>query len=91
MKLCIAAVNKDSLSYVYVKKYLPQFVTKELCDIAVKGNFDIIQYIPKQFITYELCRDAVINGEYTVIYHIIKYLPQFVTDELCDIVNSKCK
>ncbi len=90
MELCIAAVKKHPLSFPYITKYLPQYDTKELRDIAVKGNGNNLLHVPRYYITEEMCHIALINGgNYDVIIYIVRVLPHLISKKLRALMNEK--
>ena len=61
-----------------ISEKLPEFMTKEICVIAVKNDGASLQDVPKDYVDYEMCLSAVENCGYA-----IKYVPeQYLTESL---------
>ncbi len=57
--ICKAAIIKDGSVIEYIIDNFKQFVTQDLCDLAVNSIPDSIRWIPKKNKTLELCRIAI--------------------------------
>ena len=58
--ICEAAVKKNARAFHYVladKMTFQEYLV--ICNIAVKHNGTILQFVPKDFRTYEICKSAV--------------------------------
>ena len=63
-------------------KYIPEkYITKELCELAIRQDENALQYIPKKLMTKKLCELAIKKDGWT-----LQYIPEdLITKELCKI------
>ena len=66
-----------------IKNVPKEYITQELCELAVKQNGVALKWVPEELKTFELCNIAVTN-DFTG--NALKYVPEeFKTYELCKV------
>jgi len=58
-KICVTALRKTGLSLLEIPK---EFLTKDLCSIAVQQHIGALRFVPDEFITKELFDEIVAVG-----------------------------
>ena len=82
------AFSKEYLGYIkingcLIKNVPKEYITQELCELAVKQNGVALKWVPEELKTFELCNIAVTN-DFTG--NALKYVPEeFKTYELCKV------
>ena len=66
-----------------IKNVPKEYITQELCELAVKQNGVALKWVPEELKTFELCNIAVTN-DFTG--NALKYVPEeFKTYEICKV------
>ena len=80
----ISIFNTHNSILKLISEKLPEFMTKEICVLAVKNNGASLHDVPKDYVDYEMCLSAVENCGYAIQYVPEQYLTEsFIKRAVC--------
>ncbi|RBL88201.1 WGR domain-containing protein [Chitinophaga flava] len=80
----ITANTQESCERIYTVPH--QYLTQKICDIAVQRNSYDFQFVPKQFVTAQMCETACSLDYGTAL----EYVPlELRTEKVCDLALSR--